>query len=187
MTKTKKKKPLDEVKEALADVGRVGSEFIDGEMCRLAYQPYADKFMTGDDMDFNPEICVPLKKTLLRLGRISKVPCSVTLWRTRDDFPGCQESLLYGSLSSPDNEGKPPPRRYKPPEMSREVARAFNEGKTSWRTSTTHPGIDRIMNLTALEPYKVGVKKATLVQHYVPVKDSMGDIAAVLEVFAVAT
>jgi len=183
--KTSRKMTLAEVKEELAEVARIGQMFVDGDLCRKALQPYAETYMTGDDMDFNPETCVPLKKTLMRLDRLSRVACATALWRRRPDFPEVGEALIFSSVGSPLGSQKPPNRGYKPPKMVAEMATAFVKGKPAWRivrnTKETGTMIDRGLSAPVRSP--AGTRTVEL---FVPVKDSMGEIAAVLEVFTVA-
>lgn len=178
------KMSLADLKAELAQVARIGQAFVDGDLCRQVYQPGAETFMTGDDMDFNPEACVPLKKTLLRLERVSKAPCSTTLWRRRPDDPAAGEALIYGSLGSPLGGGKPGNRGYKPPRMVPQLAAAFMKGRAAWR-SGRHPNAAEMADRGQAVPVR-GVKGLVMVEHFVPVRDSMGEIAAVLEVFAAA-
>lgn len=173
---------LADIKHELAEVARIGQVFVDGDLCRRALKPYAQTFMTGDDMDFDPEACVPLKKTLMRLERICRVPCSTTIWRRRPDMPDRVEALIFGAYSSPMSDGKPGNRGYQPPVIFREIAKAF-DGKAASKVnrSKTHSMVDRGLF------YKVSdVTHPVVVEVFVPVKDSMGEIAAVLEVFTVA-
>ena len=102
-----KKLSLDEIAAELAEVARIGEVFVDGELVKNAYMAYAVNFMCGDDMDYNPVTTVPLKKTLMRLERLSRVPCSTTIWRRRPDDPKSGEALLSGFMTSPQGGGKP--------------------------------------------------------------------------------
>jgi hypothetical protein len=181
--KQSNRRTLTDIKRELADVARVGQMFVDGDLCRQALKPYAQTFMTGDDMDFDPAACVPLKKTLIRLERLCRVPCSTTIWRRRPDMPDRVEAILFGAYSSPMSDGKPGNRGYKPPMIFREIAKAFEQGKSAWKISRkkTKAMVDRGLF------YRVrDVTDPVVVETFVPVKDSMGEIAAVLEVFTVA-
>ena len=184
--KTTRKLTLAEIKAELAEVGRIGQVFVDGDLCRNAYQPYADTFMTGDDMDFNPETALPLKKTLLRLERVSRVPCSTTLWRRRPDDPSSGEALFFGTASSPLAGGKPGNRGYRPPKMTPELKAVFLEGKTVTKVDRKHVGAALTMYDRGQAARCKDVKAPCIVERFVPIRDSMGEIAAVLEVFAAA-
>ena len=184
--KTAKRLTLAEIKAELAEIARIGQVFVDGDLCRKAYQPYAETFMTGDDMDFNPAAAVPLKQTLLRLERVSRVPCSTALWRRRPDAPSSGEALLYGTTSSPQAGGKPGNRGYVPPKMTRELAAAFLEGKSVTKVNRKAVGSARVMYDRGQAAPAKGIKGPCVVQRFAPITDSMGEIAAVLEVFAAA-
>lgn len=174
---------LADIKDELSRVARVGELFVDGDLCRKAWKPHAETFMRGDDMDYNPEAVVPLKKTLLRLERI--FPCCTTLWRRRPDMPEAQEPLLYGSYSSPDGIMKPPNRGYEPPTMTPEIKSVFLKAKPAWKTKVGRNG-ERGLGPKTPRVATRDIKNPMLIQHYVPVKDSLGDVAAALEIFVVA-
>jgi len=181
-----RKLTLAEIKAELAEVARIGQVFVDGDLCREAYQPYAETFMTGDDMDFNPAAGVPLKQVLLRLERVSRVPCSTALWRRRPDAPSSAEALLFGTTSSPQAAGKPANRGYVPPKMTRELAAAFLEGKSVTTVNRKAVGSARVMHDRGQAAPAKGIARPCVVERFVPITDSMGEIAAVLEVFAAA-
>jgi hypothetical protein len=185
MTKKSKKLTLAEIQHELAEVARVGQVFVDGDLCRKVWQPYAETFMKGDDMDYNPEATVPLKKTLFRLERISRIPCCASLWRRRPDVPGSAEALLFGSLSSPIGGDKPGNRGYQPPKMTPELAQVFLKGKSAWLMNAKSRAI-HLQSQRGLKVHARGLKASTTVQLFVPVKDSMGEIAAALEVHTIA-
>ena len=185
MKKQTKKLTLAEIKHELAEVARIGQMFVDGDLCRQAWQPYAEKFMCGDDMDYNPATTVPLKKTLFRLERLGRIPCCTTLWRRRADFPDSGEALLFGSLSSPIGGNKPAARGYQPPKMTPEMKEVFLKGRSAWCMDPKSPAI-RLQAGRGIKVLAKGLKKSTTVQLFVPVKDSMGEIAAALEVHTMA-
>lgn len=178
----KKMLSLAEVKRELAEVGRVGQMFMDGDLARKVYHPHSETFMCGDDMDFNPEAFMPLKKTMLRLERLSRVPCATTLWRRRPDMPDRGEATIFGTYASPHGGDKPAARGYQPKPMFPELAAAFLKGRASWKLTRDWRGAS--MAERGLGVKIRGVKTPTFVEHFVPVRDSMGEIVAVLEVFA---
>lgn len=185
MKTTAKHWTLPAIKDELSKVAQIGGLFVDGELCRHAWKPHAETFMRGDDMDYNPETVVPLKKTILRLERIAPFPCCTTLWRRRPDNPDTYEPLLYGSFSSPDGIMKPPNRNYKPPALTREMKSVFLKGKAAWKTKADANGKLGLRRRTN-KVVTGDVRNPTVIQRYVPVKDSLGDIAAALEVFVIA-
>jgi hypothetical protein len=185
MPKTKKRLKLNQIKDELARIARIGQEFVDGDLCRQAWEPHSETFMCGDDMDYNPDAGIPLKKTLMRLERLCPFPCGTTLWRRRPDFPDTGEVLLFGMHSSPQG-GDKPPRGYVPPKMTKELQAVFLRGEGAWRRDAKN-GRTAILIDRGVEVAGVGVKNPFSLQLFVPVKDSMGDTAAALEVFTVVT
>jgi len=178
----KKTLSLAEVKRELAEVARVGQMFVDGDLARKVYHPHSKTFMCGDDMDFNPEAFMPLKKTMLRLERLSRVPCATTLWRRRPDKPNCGEATIFGVFASPHGGNKPAAHGYRLQPMFPELARAFLRGRSTWKITRSRGA--GFMAERGLGVKVRGLKGPAFIEHFVPVKDSMGEIAAVLEVFA---
>jgi hypothetical protein len=178
---------VQQIAAELAEVARVGEVFVDGELVKSAWMPYADDFMRGDDMDYNEVATIPLKKTLMRLERVSRVPCSTLVWRRRPDDRGSGEALLCGSYSSPQAGDKPANRGYKPPRMTKELAAIFVKGKGRVMKVDRKPQAHaHRMNIRGMCVPAKGLKGKALVQVYVPVRDSMGDVVGVLEVFTAA-
>jgi len=177
---------LAAVKRELAEVARIGQAFVDGDLCRKIYRPIGETFTNSDDIDFAPETCVPLKQTLMRLERLARVPCICSLWRRRPDRPEVGEPTLNGSFSSPMHVYRPPMSGrggFNPPRMFPALAAAFR-GRPAWKltpspTATVAAGRGFGADVR-------GVSKPAFIEHFVPVKDSMGEIAAVLEVFIAA-
>ena len=185
----RKSRPLSlaAVKRELAEVARIGQAFVDGDLCRKIYRPIGETFTNSDDIDFAPETCVPLKQTLMRLKRLARVPCICSLWRRRPDRPEVGEPTLNGSFASPMHIYRPPmsgaKRKFDPPEMFRELAAAF-AGRSAWKI-TPSPAAAVAAGRGFGARIK-GLTKPAFVEHFVPVKDSMGEVAAVLEVFIAA-
>ncbi len=191
MPKAKKKRTvrlsLEEIAAALAEVARVGEVFVDGELVKNAYMAYATDFMCGDDMDYNPVTTVPLKKTLMRLERLSRVSCSTTIWRRRPDDPKSGEVLLSGFMTSPQGGGPPPNLGYVRPRMSPELSAIFLRGKSRVIKVDRKPSMmAHVMNVRGRGTPAKGVKGYAMVQVYAPVKDSLGEVVGVLEVFTSA-
>jgi len=185
MAKTRKLS-MAELKRELAEVARVGQMFLDGDLARRVYHPHAVNFLCGDDMDFDPQAFMPLKKTLLRLERLARVPCATTLWRRRPVSPGKApdrgEALIFGGFGSPHGGSKPANRGYQPEKMFPELARAFLKGQNAWKVTRSRGA--GYMAERGLGVKVKGLKGPAFIELFVPVKDSMGEIAAVLEVFA---
>ena len=172
---------LKEAKHEIAETARIGQAFLEGDLFNRILQPYAVTYRDGDDLDFNPAAFVPLKKTLMRLHRVSRVKCSTTLWRRRPDMPDRTDPLLYGGVvETPDGDMKPKPG-YVPPEMSPPLRKALVDGKTGWKTVR---GRRPIFGERGVAQPVSDVADDRVVQHFVPLYDSMGEIAGALEVFA---
>jgi len=185
--KIKKRLSLAEIRKELTDAARAGSAFIDGELCRGAFRPYADTFMNGDDLDLDPETGVPLKKMLMRLERFSRVNCSTALYRRRPDMPDRFETFLIGFCGSPATTPVPPYReKYRPPRLRDlpEMKAAF-KGKTAARTIRGVPATYALIVRKRSVPAR-NLKGNAVVEVFAPLRDSMGEVAAVLEVFAAA-
>ena len=180
VTTTTKRLTLAEIKRELAEVARIGQTFVDADLCLKAYHPHADCFMEGDDMDYDPAAGVPLKKTLLRLERVARIPCSTTLWRRRPDDPATAEALLFGWQASPSATAKPS-RTYQPPKLTPELRKAFIDGQPAWKTHRKADAREYFERGGGVRGK--GVKTDRVLELFVPVTDSMGNISAVLEVF----
>jgi hypothetical protein len=179
-------KTLNDVKKELAGIARVGQMFIDGDACRNIWAPGHETFMIGDDMNYNNPVTVEVKKDLFRLERLCRVPCSTTLWRRRPDDLESGEALLFGSHGSFEGANKPGNRGYVPPRMTSEMRKGFLEGKSSWKVRRNAKRVKVYIDRGLFHPV-ADVKGSTTVQLFVPIKDSMGEISALLEVFTVTT
>jgi len=175
---------LAAVKRELAEVARIGQAFVDGDLCRKIYRPIGETFTNSDDIDFAPETCVPLKQTLMRLERLARVPCICSLWRRRPDRPEVGEPTLNGSFASPMHVYRPPmsgaKRKFAPPKMFAELAAAF-AGRATWKI-TPSPAAT-VAAGRGFGASVRGVRAPAFIEIFVPVKDSLGEVAAVLEVF----
>ena len=172
------------LKRELAAVARAGALFVEGDLCRQAYAPGLECFAGGDDLNYHAAACVTLKKTLLRLERLARTPCCVALWRVRPDKPECVEPLLYGSRRAPLGDAKPAVRGYRPLPMFTAFRQAYHKRRPSWRLARDAQATGADYGLA--HPARAG-KRRVIVEHFVPVLDSMGEVAAVLEVFTDTT
>jgi hypothetical protein len=171
---------LNEIKANMLEIARIGQAFIDGDLCRNMLRPHAETFAGGDDFDLNPDACVPLKKTMFRLERLSRFVCSTAIWRRRPDMPDRCEPILFGAAGSPGSSDKPPVRNYQPPLLFPELKTALFGGKHAFKRKK----ISTILHKRMPQPAK-DVTGDELLRLFVPIKDSMGNIAAVLEIFSV--
>ena len=175
---------LAEVKRELGEVARIGQAFVDGDLCRKIYRPIGETFTNSDDIDFEPATCVPLKQTLMKLERLARMPCSCGLWRRRPDMPEVGEPTLCGSCASPMHLYRPASsgstRKFGPPSMFEELASAF-QGRATWKINRSAAAAGAARR--GLCANVRGIAKPVFIEYFVPVRDSMGEIAAVLEVF----
>jgi len=115
---------------------------------------------------------------------MSSLGCVCALWRRRPDMPDVGEPTLFGSYASPMHIYRPPmsggTRKFEPPKMFEEMASAF-QGRAIWKItrSATAVGAARRGYCARIR----GVGASAFIEYFVPVKDSVGAIAAVLEVF----
>jgi hypothetical protein len=179
-----KKMTLNDVKRELAEVARIGQAFVDGDACRKLWAAGHEKFMAGDDMNYDNDVTVAVKKTLFKLERLSRVPCSTTLWRRRPDDPDSGEALLFGSFGTFEGAEKPANRGYVRPRMTPQMRKGFVNGQPAWKVRRQVKGMKVNIDRGLFHPV-ADVPGRTTVQHFVPIKDSMGEVAALLEVFTV--
>jgi hypothetical protein len=169
------------IKAELTETARIGQMFMDGDLCHSILRPYAVAYRAGDDLDYNPEAFVPLKQTMMRLSRLARIRCATALWRQRPDLPDRADPMIYGSVvGAPDGDMKPSPN-YEPPVMSPYLRQALVDGKPAWKTK---PGIQLLYRERGLAQSVDDKQGARIIQHLVPVYDSLGAIAAALEVYA---
>lgn len=108
MPKKRKAISTKELVERLKSVAHVGQLFIDGDACEEALRPAARAWTSGDDIDYDFEVAVPIKQTLLRLEEVEDFPYQAVLWRRRPDDPKKVEVLLAGRMGSPYGRGPIP-------------------------------------------------------------------------------
>jgi hypothetical protein len=173
-----------EVRKELGEIARIGQMFVEGDLCRRIWMKHSENFKCGDDMDYNPKACVPLKKTLMRLERLCPFPCSTTLWRRRPDSPDRGEAILFGMHPAPTG-GDKPPMRYVAPELTPELRTVFLQGKNAWMVDRRTRTLPTLVERGVKVPVS-GTKRPYALAIFVPIKDSMGEIAAALEVFTIA-
>jgi hypothetical protein len=179
---------LAAAKRELAEVARIGQAFVDGDLCRRIYRPIGETFTNGDDIDFEPATCVPLKQTLMRLERLARIPCVCALWRRRPDMPEVGEPTLFGAYASPMHIYRPPmsgsTKKFDPPKMFAELKEAF-KGREVWKITPSANAVNAARRGFGARIRGVGA--STFVELFVPIKDSMGEVSAVLEVFIATT
>jgi len=83
----------------------VGQLFIEGDACEEALRPAARAWTSGDDIDYDFEVAVPIKQALLKLEQVEDFSYEAVLWRRRPDDPNQAEVLLAGRMGSPYGRG----------------------------------------------------------------------------------
>ena len=86
----------------LAELARLAQIFIDGDLLSQLLSEHGRLWTDTDDIDFNYEPFIVLKKTVLRL---ELVPTDgrgayIAVWRQRPDIPAEAEPLLFGMKRS---------------------------------------------------------------------------------------
>ncbi len=175
-----------ELMERLARAARIGALFIEGEDCIDALYPESRQWTLADDINYNPAVGVPLKKTLLRIEQIETFPCFAVLWRRRPDDAGRVEVILAGRMNSSYDEGKG-----KCPKIFPALKTVFDRGRAATAACS-----DRTFESTSLFRFGQvrvprGDRLATggkpVVSHFEPIRDSREQVVAALELTAVVT
>ena len=177
-------KPFERIIEGLERIARIGQLFIDGDACEKALRPAARDWTDGDDLDYNFDVSLPLKKVLLRLERVEGgkglegVRCYAVIWRRRPDDEEKAEVLLAGSRGSPYGRGPMP--------MPAPLRRALLEGKTAVGQIPAR----RYLQMLA-RPYGhvwmvdrddfVSSGLPVVLSFFAPIRNSLGEVVAALE------
>jgi hypothetical protein len=149
----------------LEELGRIASVMIDGDLCRRIMTPRAlellfaenpeDPWAASDNFDVNHEPYIQTKKTLIRLARLLPYPCDVNLWMPVEHKPGKIQILI----------------------------RNANEWSQFWTWGVLVQDMDPAMKRVLETGKPEGVaRKAGMISVLAPVRDSLGDIAALAEV-----
>ncbi len=94
---------LEERAARLAQVARLGQIFIDGDLLGRVFTEQGRAWTSGDDIDFDHDTFIELKKLVLRLesAPADGAPVYVNLWRQRPDDAGKGEVAVAGMKTSP--------------------------------------------------------------------------------------
>ena len=157
--------PLPEEQEArreavtsrLLELARVALAVLDIEAARDCILPHSRVEISPDDFAYDIDLCNSLKRGLLRLERLTDLPLSSAVWRLRPDNPGVADLVLAGSAYTPPFSGWE-----KFPIPTPEAMQQAFEGKPSAAWSDD----GRFCSVFA------------------PLRDSLDDIVAVLELCA---
>ena len=88
-------------RQAIADrqleLSRVALAVIDIEAARDCLLPAAHVAVSADDFGYHIDLCNAVKKGLLRLERLTDLDVATAIWRLRPDQPGAAHLVLAGS------------------------------------------------------------------------------------------
>ena len=158
--------PADELDE----VARVASVMVDGDLCRRIQTPRSldyllkqdprDRWLGSDNFDVNHEAFIQTKKTLMRLARLCRHPCDVNLWMPLPTRPPRIQILI----------------------------RNVRELSQFWTWGVMHQEMPPEMQRVLEGGERVAVRKRPgMVSVLAAVRDSLGDIVALVEVVAQAS
>jgi hypothetical protein len=158
-TKTKSRKSNPDARmRRLQEVVRLGQLFIEGDMIDQLLTEYGYTWTDPDNIDYNHEPFIAMKKVVMRLERtpVDGGDAFVNIWRRRPDDKTKAEPLLAGMRLSPIGRGII--------EMTKPIRDALVAGKQ---------GVDRRDDGT--------------ISIFAPIRDSMDRIAGAIEVFDART
>jgi len=158
----------EDVIRALDEVARTATVMVDGDVCRRIMTERALGFMfavtakdpwaASDNFDVNDEPYIQTKKTLIRLSRLVPFPCDVNLWMPFADRPGKIQVLI----------------------------RNVNEWSQFWSwgmlVQDMPPEMRRVLETGKRETVML---KPGLISVLAPVRNSLGDTVALVEVVSV--
>ncbi len=158
----------EDVVRGLDDVARIATVMVDGDVCRQIMTERALGFMfaanakdpwaASDNFDVNDAPYVQTKKTLTRLSRLLPFPCDVNLWMPFVDRPDKIQILI----------------------------RNVNEWSQFWTWGTLvqdmPPEMKRVLEAGRRETV---MRKPGLISVLAPVRNSLGDTVALVEVASI--
>lgn len=151
----------------LDEVARAASIMVDGDACQRIMTQRAlsylfavdpkDPWAASDNFDVNNQPYIQTKKTLIRLSRLLAYPCDVNLWMPFTDRPGKIQVLI----------------------------RNVNEWSQFWTWGTLVQDLPAEMK-RVLETGKreAVMRKPGMISVLAPVRNSLGDTVALVEVVA---
>ncbi len=155
----------ESVARDLDEVARIASVMVDGDLCRQIMTTRSlermfiadpkDPWAASDDFNVNYEPYIRVKKTLIRLSNLLTYPCDVNLWMPFEGKPDKIQVLIrnVNELSQFWTWGD------LTQDMNPEMKQVLDTGER--RTVTQKPGLVSVL---------------------APVRDSLGDIVALVEV-----
>jgi len=85
------------VADRLLELSRVALAVIDIEAARDCLLPAAHVAVSDDDFGYHIDLCNAVKKGLLRLERLTDLDVATAIWQLRPDQPGSAHLVLAGS------------------------------------------------------------------------------------------
>ena len=176
-----------QVQQRLAEVARIGALFLEGEDVLNALMPEARAWTLADDINFDPAVAVPLKKTLLRIEKIeTQFPVYAIVWRRRPDDAARVEIVLAGRMNSSFDQGKG-----KCPPMFPALKRVFDKGQPA-AVAQSNESFEANSSFRYGHVWIVGndsLLRASkrIISHFEPIRDSREQVVAALEITCVGT
>ena len=154
--------PLPEEPEArreatvarLLELARVALAVIDADAARDCLLPASRIEISGDDFEYDTALCNALRRGLLRVERLSDLDVQSAVWWPRPDKPGMADLMLAGTEYTGQFSGW---QKF-PIAMPDAMRRAFDG-----------------------EPGPVSSEDGRWSSVFVPLRDSLDDVVAVLE------
>jgi hypothetical protein len=147
----------DAITARLLELARVAMAVIDGDAARDCLRPASRVEVSPDDFEYDVDACNALRRGLLKVERLSDLDVQTGIWRLRPDKPGMADLMLAGMGYPRQFSGWD---RYLIP-VPAPMSEAFG-GK---------PGVG-------------AVSDGRYSSVFVPLRDSLDDIVAVLELCA---
>ena len=149
----------------LDDIGRIATVMVDGDLCQRILTPRAlrymfrkdprDQYAGSDNYDVDDESFIRTKKTLIRLAQLSQFPVDVNLWMP---LPGTPTSIHV-------------------------VIRNRREISQFWEWGKLRQEMFPAMKVVLDTGRRITVKnKPGYISVLAPVRNSLGDIAGLVEV-----
>jgi hypothetical protein len=154
----------ESVARDLDELARIASVMVDGDLCQSIMSKRAldrmfvvdpkDRWAASDDFNVNHEPYIQTKKTLIRLSRLLPYPCDVNLWMPFENKPDKIQILI----------------------------RNANELSQFWTWGALNqdmtPEMKRVLESGERQTV---MRKAGMISVLAPVRNSLGDIVAMLE------
>lgn len=155
----------DELGRDLDNIARTATVMIDGDLCRRIETPRSarlmldpkprDRSFAADNFEVNHAAYTQVKKTLMRLARLTSYPCDVNLWMPVETKPRRIQALI----------------------------RNVNEMSQFWTFGALHQEMFPEMQKVFETGERVTVRKRPgLTSVLAPVRDSLGDVVGLVEV-----